>query len=138
MSARDHFHDVAKAALIKDGWTITHDPYKLEFGPRKLYVDLGAEKIIAAEKGEKKIAVEVKSFVGLSDMHDLEESLGQFVLYEVLLEKTDPLRELHLMVRDETWENVFEDDIGELLIEKQHLKVIVFDEETEEIIRWIP
>jgi hypothetical protein len=33
-------------------------------GGVEMYVDLGAEKIIAAEKDGKKIAVEIKSFIG--------------------------------------------------------------------------
>ena len=51
MPARDKLHDV-KNALIKDGWTITHDPYHLKYGEHDLFVDIGAERMIAAEKGE--------------------------------------------------------------------------------------
>lgn len=29
MSAKDKFHDVVKAALQKDGWQITRDPFLL-------------------------------------------------------------------------------------------------------------
>ncbi|HZO86768.1 MAG TPA: element excision factor XisH family protein [Chthonomonadaceae bacterium] len=32
MARRDLFHDACKNALIKDGWTITHDPYLLRRG----------------------------------------------------------------------------------------------------------
>ena len=42
--ARDLFHDAVRHALEKDGWTITADPLKLEFGTVKALVDLGAEK----------------------------------------------------------------------------------------------
>ncbi len=61
MPAKDIYHDTVKNALIKDGWTITDDPYRLSIGKRKMYVDLGAEKLIAAEKDSRKIAVEIKS-----------------------------------------------------------------------------
>ena len=27
MPARDMYHNAVKAALINDGWTVTHDPY---------------------------------------------------------------------------------------------------------------
>ena len=51
MPARDKFHDSVRNALIKDGWTITDDPLTLKFGETELYVDLGAEKVLAAIKG---------------------------------------------------------------------------------------
>ncbi len=70
MSARDIFHDSVKHALEKDGWTVTHDPLLLEFGGVEMQVDLGAEKLLAAEKAGRKIAVEPKSFVGPSNISD--------------------------------------------------------------------
>jgi len=62
--ARDVFHGVVREALEKDGWTITHNTYPLH--NRKeggLSTDLGAEKVIIAERGPTKIAVEVKRFI---------------------------------------------------------------------------
>lgn len=71
MPAKDIFHDKVRNALIKDGWTITADPYTLEWGIKTLYVDLAAERTIAAEKEGEKIAVEIKSFVGKSETAEL-------------------------------------------------------------------
>ena len=68
MPAKDIYHDTVKNALIKDGWTITHDPLRLSIDDKNLFIDLGAERIIAAVKGTKKIAVEIKSFVGRSEV----------------------------------------------------------------------
>ena len=79
--AHDLYHDAVKNALIKDGWTITHDPFRMEWGKRDMYVDLGAERLLAAERAGERIAVEVKSFLGASDIADLEQALGQFILY---------------------------------------------------------
>lgn len=42
-----------------------------------MYVDLGAEKLIAAEKEGQQIAVEIKTFRSVSDMTNLEHALGQ-------------------------------------------------------------
>lgn len=72
MPAKDLYHDVVRNALIKEVWTVTHDPLRLQWGPKDLYVDLGAERLLAAEKPGHKIAVEVKSFVGPSIVADLE------------------------------------------------------------------
>ena len=76
MPAPDIYHHVVKNALIKDGWTITHDLYTLTFGQRNVFVDLGAERLVAAERNHEKIAVEIKSFHGASDVRDLEMALG--------------------------------------------------------------
>ena len=45
-----------------------------------MYVDLGAKQLLAAEKGTKKIAVEIKSFVSPSEMADLKNAIGVFIL----------------------------------------------------------
>jgi XisH protein len=81
MPARDFYYDVVKAALIADGWTIIEDPLKLPVGTKDLFVDLGAEQLLAADKQGRKIAIEVKSFFGDSEVEDLEIALGQFILF---------------------------------------------------------
>jgi hypothetical protein len=137
MPARDKYHDQCKAALVKDGWMITDDPLRLEFGHKDMYVDLGAEEVIGAEKAGRKIAVEIKSFLGRSDVADLENALGQFVLYRDVMEKTHPGRILLMAVTEDTFLEVFEEPLGKLVIEKQKLAMIVFDPEAEEIKQWI-
>jgi hypothetical protein len=79
MPAKDLYYETVKMALIKDGWTITNDPLKLQWGLRELFVDLGAKKILAAQKGEQLIAVEIKSFISASPIADLENALGQYI-----------------------------------------------------------
>lgn len=74
-----------KRALQRDGWTITHDPFRLDIGEKSLSADLGAERLISAEKGLRKIVVEIKSFVGQSDVHDLEE--GRWSLFRSTLQR---------------------------------------------------
>jgi len=77
----DKIHDKVKAALIKDGWTITHDPFTIEFKKLILFADLGAEKMFSAERDGRKIVVEVKSFSQISKVQDLKLALGQYELY---------------------------------------------------------
>jgi XisH protein len=62
MPARDIYHQLVIRALEKAGWRITHDPYRIVVGQKNLFVDLGAEQVIATEREGKRIAVEVKSF----------------------------------------------------------------------------
>ncbi len=137
MSAKDIYHETVKNALIKDGWVITHDPLRLSIDDKNLFIDLGAEKIIAAQKGEKKIAVEVKSFIGRSEVNDLEDALGQFILYEDLLEIEEPDRELFLAIRKKAFDSIFSHRIGTILLNKKRVKLVVFNETSEEILEWI-
>lgn len=138
MPAKDIYHNHVKSALIKDGWTITHDPLAMKWGKKDMYADLGAEKILAAEKKERKIAVEVKSFVGVSIIKDLRDALGQYVLYHDILKRTEPDRILYLAIRQAVFLDIFEEPVGQLLLENQRVRLIVFNHRTEEVIKWIP
>lgn len=138
MSAKDIYHDACVHALQKDGWTITHDPLTISVGKTDLLIDLGAERIVAAERNGERIAVEIKSFVKLSLVQDLKEAVGQFVLYEGALaespKNTD--RTLFLAIRNETYDAVFEEALGQMLLRHKQLRLIVFDLIEEVIILW--
>ena len=127
-----------KNALVKDGWTISHDPFHLRWGKKDMYVDLGARQLLAAEREERRIAVEIKSFVGASEMEDLKNAVGQFVLYRSVMRKTDPERILYLAVRDITFNSLFEEPVGQLLIADENLNLIVFEAQNQVIVQWIP
>jgi hypothetical protein len=138
MSRRDKYHDIAKAALLKDGWRITADPYILVVGQRNLYIDLAAQRgPIALEKEGRKILVEVKSFVGLNEMHDLYEAIGQYIFYREHLAQQEAEPPLYLAVPRLAYEGVWTEPAGRIMIEAQSLKLVVFDIEQEVIIRWI-
>jgi hypothetical protein len=137
MPAKDLFHDAVKHALIQDGWKITHDPLSLKVGRKDLFVDLGAERFLAAEREDEKIAVEIKSFVGSSEVEDLRNALGQYVLYQSALAKIEPERTLYLAIRQRIYADVFEEEIGSMLLEQGIVKLIVFDPKSEVIVRWI-
>jgi len=138
MPAKDIYHETVKNALLKDGWMITHDPLVLRWGTTDVYVDLGAEQLLAAEKHGQKIAVEIKSFVGRSNVDDLEKALGQYLLYHDILTQREPDRILYLAVHEGVWLGIFAEPIGKLLLDNQRLKLLVFDRRAEVIMRWIP
>jgi len=102
-------------------------------------VDIGAEHLVAAERGAERIAVEIKSFVSLSAVQDLKEAAGQFWLYELALQasQTEADRALFLAVRRAVYDAVFVEGIGKLFLQSRSLRLIVFDPDTEEITRWI-
>jgi hypothetical protein len=136
MSARDLIHNSVKNALIKDGWKITHDPYPLKIGSRDLFIDLGAEQVLAAEKDNQKIAVEIKSFLGKSLIDDAQDALGQLLMYKSMLEKKEPDRKLFLAITNEVFENNFFDELTALFTVELGVNLIIFDDEKEEIIKW--
>jgi hypothetical protein len=136
MPARDIFHEAVRNALVNDGWTISKDPLHLKWGRRDLYVDLAAEKFLAAEKGGQKIAVEVKGFTSPSTLEALEQALGQFLIYRSVLRRLDVERMLHLAVSEDVYADVFARDVGQLVIEDYGIPLLVFDAQTEVIIKW--
>ncbi|MEG4014486.1 MULTISPECIES: element excision factor XisH family protein [unclassified Microcoleus] len=138
MSAKDIYHNTVKRALQKDGWTITHDPFPMQIGRKRLSADLGAERLINAEKGTEKIVVEVKSFVGRSDVKDLEQALGQYVLYRQVLNEMQINRNLYLAISEEVFNSVFTIELGQVLLKNNLVKLLVFDKKSEAILQWIP
>ena len=137
MPAKDFYHDTVCTALIKDGWTITNDPFKLRVGGRSVYVDLGAKKLFAAEKQGRKIAVEIKSFLDPSLVSELEKALGQYDLYYLIMEDEDPERVLYLAISQTVFAGFFSEEICQMVLRKKSINLIIFDSETEEIVQWI-
>lgn len=138
MPAKDLYHDIVVQALKAEGWHITNDPLYIAFGGRSLYVDLGAEyETLAAEKNGERLAVEIKSFISNSPVDDLEEALGSYLLYRCVLEETDRTRLVYLAVPEEAWEGIFSERLGQLILKRLDLKLIVFDIAQRSIVQWI-
>jgi len=105
---------------------------------RSLAVDLGAERLISAEKGQKQVVVEIKSFLGRSDVRDLEDAIGQYVVYGRVLRLLGIERELYLAVPTKTAATIFSDDLGRMFLDDAFVRLIVFDAQREVITQWIP
>lgn len=139
MAAKDIFHGIVKEALEKDGWIITDDPLHIRLGGViDLYIDLGAEKVLAAEKNGRKIAVEIKSFLGASTISDFHLALGQFMNYRYALEDIDSERTLHLAVPLVVYNEFFTLPFIESVIKRSQLNLIIFDIDQKEIAQWLP
>jgi hypothetical protein len=137
VSAKDVFHEAVKNALIKDEWEITHDPLSVKLIKRNLFIDLGAEKIIGAQQGNRLIAVEVKSFIGLSPLSDLYAALGKYQLYFLALKKRMPDRMLFLAVPEESYLMLINDELLQEFIGELGIKFLLFDPIGEKIVSWI-
>lgn len=135
--AKDFYHPHVVDALVRDGWTVTHDPLPLRVGGKDMFFDLGAERFVGAERGGERIAVEVKSFTGPSEVRELEIALGRFVLYGDALARVDPDRVLFLAVREQVYLDIFEEPIGRMLLDNKRVRLVVVDATRREVVRWI-
>lgn len=135
--ARDIFHNLVKEALQQDGWLITHDPYPLHSRREGgLQTDLGAEKIITAERNNVRIAVEVKSFVHISVMHDFLLAVGQYFVYKKILAKNEPERTLYIALPEFIHSRVSKLEWAKEVIEELEMKFILFDTNQKTITAW--
>jgi hypothetical protein len=137
MPAKDIYHDEVKNALIKEGWTITADPYFIKYEDAELYADLAAEKPIAAERQGQKIVVEIKSFLGKSLMYDFHSALGQYIVYRNLIQLTEPEYTLYLAIDDVVYYKFFQRKSVQAVINQNQLLLIVVNTDKEEIQQWI-
>jgi hypothetical protein len=140
MAAKDVFHEIVRECLQTDGWTITHDGYRLatELLKDALSVDFGAEKIITAERGPDKIAVEVKSFLGDSLIYDFHGALGQMLVYQVNIELQEPERMLYLALPEPVFTKMSQQRIFDVVLERYRISVLVYDPIQKQIRQWIP
>lgn len=137
MPALDQFHFPVRNALIKDGWTITDDPLQLIIGKRTLAVDLGAERtLLGAVRDKKLIAVEIKTFGGPSPVADLQQAIGQFLMYKSILSEAEPNRKLYLAVSEEVRDSILQEELGQLMLREHIRQLFYFSVEREEIIEW--
>lgn len=137
MAAKDRFHASVKHALEKEQWQITDDPLRLEVGGTRFEVDLGAEKLLAAQRGEEKIAVEIKSFLGDSPLTEYHAALGQFLNYRLALEFSEPTRILFLAVPVLAYTAFFKREFSQISLERYQIKLMIYDPAQEVIIEWI-
>ncbi|MFM2320573.1 MAG: hypothetical protein RLZZ215_3194 [Pseudomonadota bacterium] len=136
MPARDIYHSAVRHSLEKEGWIVTDDPYTLRAGGFLMYIDLGVERLIVAENGFEKIAVEVKCFNQNSDISEFHSALGQYINYSIALAEQEPDRVLYLAVPYNTYETFFSQRFIESVIKRNNVKLIVFKPDDEVIVKW--
>ncbi len=137
MPARDIYHDAVKSALIKDNWAIAADPYLIQCEDIDLSADIADSRPIAAEREGHKIVVNIKSFVGRSLMTDLHLALGQYRVYQMLLQETAPEYDLYLAIDDITYNNFFRREGIDFLVRSSQIKIFVVNIDEQEILQWL-
>jgi XisH protein len=138
MPAKDAIHDPVKRSLQTAGWQVTDDPYVISYGERFLFIDLGAQgHFIGATRDNQRIAVEIKALRGRSVIAELEQAIGQYVLYKLLLAQVDPDRILYLAITEKIYDEIFQEPIGKLVLRELPLNLLIIDIEQCEIKQWI-
>nr|WP_283761542.1 element excision factor XisH family protein [Roseofilum halophilum] len=128
-----------KPPYNKKGGELLTIPTFISYGERFLFVDLGITgQFIGAERGNYRIAIEIKELRGKSPMVELEQAMGQYTLYRLLLAQVDPERSLYLAVSTQVYKELFQEPIGKLVIRDLPLNLLIVDVETVEVKQWIP
>jgi XisH protein len=135
MPAKNLDHDAVIEALVADGWTITDDPLSMTYGGRDLFIDLGATKT-----GEDRIgviiAVEIQSFRDESKVKNLQEAIGQFLMYRSVLQRIEPQRKIWLAVEAAIFRGFLNEPLSQIMIDDNSLAFIVYDIRTHKVTQW--
>ena len=63
--------------------------------------------------------------------------MGKYEIYRTVLLELEPECLLYFAVSQQAYESIFQDKLGQLIINKIQLLLINFDEKVERIIKWI-
>jgi XisH protein len=135
--AKDKIHAPIKEALIQEGWLITDDPLYIKVGTLTIFVDLGAERLIGAEKDGERIAVEVKTFSNPSFMTALYEAVGKYAVYRKALKLDESDRTLYLAMPEDVYDRYSKEPLFIGSLEDENINLILFETNIEKITRWI-
>lgn len=102
-----------------------------------MQIDLGAERLIAAERANDKIAIEVKSLTAPSAISEFHKAVGQFMNYRRALRVLESDRRLYLAVPNSAYRDFFRLRFIQEGIEEYQLKIVIYNVEQEGIVQWI-
>ncbi len=135
--ARDKFHQEVRTALENDGWLITDDPLYIKVGQIPIQIDIGAEKLIGAERNGEKIAVEVKTFGRASFITALHEAVGKYIVYRTVLKYVNSDRILYLALPDDTYARYGSEPIVKSIFDEYNFKIVLYEPASQIITSWI-
>jgi hypothetical protein len=135
--ADDRIKPMVVNALVKDGWTITHDPYGLQLEKDNYEVDLAAERnVVGAVKAGELVAVEIKSFLSKSILHEFGNAYGQFDMYRLLMADKEPDRRLYIGLGLDMYKTILTRASLRKMIEARRIPFLVVDLHDEVIVEW--
>lgn len=137
MPRKDQIHEAVKSALIKAGWRITDDPYRIHYEDVDVYADLRVEMLEGGIGLRRALVIEIKSFLDDSAIHSLEVALGQYTAYRTFLNEVAPELKLYLAVADTVYQNQFQRKSFQLIVQANQIAMLVVDVQQEEIVAWV-
>lgn len=137
MPRKDLIHEAVKNALIKDGWTITNDPYRIEYEDADVYADLRVERWESDVQIHRVLVIEIKEFSAASPLNRLEEALGQYQVYRSYLRQIAPEEEIFLAVDKASYEKHFSRISFQRIVNDYSIALLIVDIFREEVSQWI-
>jgi hypothetical protein len=137
MPKRDIYHYAVRRAIEKEGWDVTDDPMQITWEEKDYSPDLGAERIMAAQKGTIKVAIEIKSFIGQNFSFDFYEAMGQYDSYFYALADLEPDRTVWLAISEFAYKKFFSKKYVQRLIALKKIPLLVVDTDNEIVVEWI-
>jgi len=131
--AKDRYHDVVVRTLRKEGWTIEDEQVTVILENRWLWIDIEATK----SDENLVILVEVKGFQNMCSPVDyLAAVIGKYVLYRAVLEYAETEAKLYMAVPIEAYNGILSEKIGQQVVNRENIQLIVFDPVQEVILQW--
>ena len=133
----DRHHFVVLRCLEKAGWSIIKEQEYISIGThndtnRRLYLDIKAQR-----NDEQLVLIEVKG-LEQSPVHELMQLLGQYLTYRMALDYLSIEIPLYMAVPEAAYENIFQHVLGQAMINRYAIPLLIFDPVREEIIQWMP
>lgn len=95
-----------------------------------MQIDLGAERLLAAQRDSEKIAVEVKSFTHPSVISEFHTAVGQYFNYRHALRTQEADRKLYLAVPSQIYDQFFRLRFVEEIVREQQILIVVYNIKT--------
>ncbi|MCE7946348.1 MAG: fatty-acid synthase [Chloroflexi bacterium CFX4] len=134
MPAKDQYHTAVRQALLKAGWSISHDPYAIVLPERFLYIDLRATHF----EQQRVITVEIKSFELPSPIEALAQAIGKYSLYRAALDLIQNTDALYLAIPSRAFYGIMQETLSQRLLQKHAVHLLVFDPDQQEVALWHP
>jgi hypothetical protein len=103
----------------------------------QVQIDLGAERLIAAERGTDKIAIEIKTFGSLSFITSFYEAVGKYIVYRNVLAMREPERILYLAVPETIYTRFFEEQVIQKTMRDERFKLVIYNQTNQIITEWV-
>lgn len=137
MPRKDQIHEVIKKALIKDGWTVTHDPFRIHYIDADVYADLRAERMEEETGVRRALVIEIKTFSAPSSVHEMGTALGQYTLYRTFLRQVAPEDQIYLALSEVVFKELFARKSFQLVVRDNQIALLIVNLDREEIVQWI-